>query len=182
MSSIFILGIILSADSFSAALAMGFRPFKRSDAIKFALASGLAEALVTALGFYAGSTFIQKIAAYDHWVAFGLLGAVSLNMAYEGIQGLRNKEVAIEELEFHSFGKIIIVSLATSLDALGVGIGLGVAGKTISPYLISIAFWAFTGTIAGLYLARKLSTKFGPIITLVGSVILGFMAVEMLKI
>jgi manganese efflux pump family protein len=179
---VILLGLILSADSFSAAVAMGFRPFKRSDALKFAFASGFAEALVTAVGYFAGSAFISSIAAYDHWVAFGLLGIVSLNMAYEGIQGLRNKGEEEENLEFHSFGKVLMVSFATSLDALGVGIGLGVAHEAITPYLVSIGFWAFAGTIAGLYLARKLSSKFGPIITIIGSIILGFMAFEMLKI
>jgi putative Mn2+ efflux pump MntP len=177
-----VLGLILSADSFSAAVAMGSRPFKRSDALKFAACSGGAETLATLAGYWAGANIISLISEYDHWIAFGLLGGVAIHMAYEGISELLSKEVKVEELNFHSFTKVLIVSFATSLDAFGVGVGLGLAKKEISPYLISIAFWAFSATLIGMYLARKLSSKFGPIFTLIGAIILGLIAIQMLSI
>lgn len=175
-------GLVLSADSFSAAVAMGTRPFERSDALKFALCSGGAEVLATVGGFLAGAHIISMYSSIDHWVAFGLLAAVAIHMAIEGIQGLRNKNVVIEELKFHSFAKVLIVSFATSLDAFGVGVGLGAANKSINPYLISIGFWAFVATLAGLYLSRRLSSKFGPVFTLVGAGVLGVISLQMLKI
>ena len=175
-------GLVLSADSFSAAVAMGHRPFTTKDAVKFAVASGGAEALVALIGSLAGSQIISRFAAYDHWVAFGLLMAVALHMAYEGVSELLSKEVKEAQLEFHSFSKILLVSFATSLDAFGVGIGLGVKDKAITPFIFSIGFWAFITTLLGLHLARRLSQKFGPIMNLVGSVVLGFMAFQMLKI
>ena len=179
---IILIGLILSADSFSAAVAMGIRTFSKKDAIKFALTSGGAESFVALVGAMAGLHLISKIEAFDHWIAFALLMGVALHMAYEGFCDLISKEVKIEKLDFHSFYKVLIVSFATSLDAFGVGIGLGIANKPIIPYLFSIGIWAFLSTIAGLYLARKLSKKFGPIVSLVGSIILGFMAFQMLKI
>lgn len=179
---IIIVGLILSADSFSAALAMGHRPFKRSDAFKFALSSGSAEAIVAFIGAIAGAKIISQFSAIDHWIAFFLLGGVSLHMAYEGFRDLLRPEVTDVSLEFHSFTKILIVSLATSLDAFGVGIGLGISNKPILPFIISIGFWAFTTTLLGLYLARKLSSKFGPIMNLVGAIVLGILAFQMLKI
>ncbi|MBC7714937.1 MAG: manganese efflux pump [Rhizobacter sp.] len=178
-------GLILSADSFSAAVAMGLRPFTRKDALKFAASSGGAEAGVALIGVLAGSYIISRFAAIDHWIAFTLLMAVALHMAYEGIIHLLNKdkeEIKEEIKEFHSFGKVLIVSLATSLDAFGVGIGLGIAHKPIVPFILSIGFWAFATTLAGMYLARKLSAKFGPIMNLVGATVLAIMAFEMLKI
>lgn len=175
-------GLVLSADSFSAAVAMGLRPFSRKDAFKFALSSGGAEALVTLAGAMAGLHLISKIKSFDHWIAFGLLMAVALHMAYEGFHDLISKKVKVEKLDFHSFTKVLIVSFATSLDAFGVGIGFGIAHKPILPYFISIGVFAFISTIAGLYLARKLSKKFGPLVSLVGSIILGIMAFQMLKI
>ena len=77
---------------------------------------------------------------------------------------------------------MLIVSFATSLDAFGVGIGFGIAHKPIVPYVISIGIFAFVATIAGLYLAKKLSKKFGPFVSLIGSIVLGIMAFKMLKI
>ena len=181
---IFIVGLILSADSFSAAVAMGLRPFSKKDAIKFAVASGAAEAICTLIGAMAGSHIISKFAAIDHWVAFGLLGAVAIHMAYEGVTDLISKELEVraETLNFHSFTKVLIVSFATSLDAFGVGIGLGISDKPIFAYIFSIGIWAFVSTIFGLHLAKRLSQKFGPIINLLGAIVLGAMAFQMLKI
>lgn len=177
---IFFLGLILSADSFSAAVAMGARPFKRSDALKFATCSGGAETLATLAGYWAGANMISLMSHYDRWIAFVLLGGVAIHMAYEGITELRAKEVKAEHMNFHSFTKVLIVSFATSLDAFGVGVGLGLAQKDIGPYLISIAVWAFGATLVGLYLARKLSRKFGPIFTLIGAGVLGVIAIQMI--
>ncbi|MNK97687.1 putative manganese efflux pump MntP [compost metagenome] len=179
---VFILGLVLSADSFSAAVAMGARPFKRSDALKFAFSSGGAELLATLAGFWAGAHVISMIASVDHWIAFGLLALVALHMAIEGIEGLRNKHVKEEQVDFHSFTKVLVVSFATSLDAFGVGVSLGVANKPITPFLISIGLWAFVATLVGLYLARRLSDKFGPIFTLIGAAVLGYMSIQMLSI
>lgn len=179
---IIIVGLILSADSFSAAVAMGLRRFSKKDAFKFAFSSGGAEGLVTLVGSMAGLHLISKIESFDHIIAFILLMGVALHMAYEGFCDLISREVKSEKLDFHSFTKVLIVSFATSLDAFGVGIGLGVAQKPITPYVISIGIWAFISTIAGLYLAKRLSKKSGPIVTLIGSIILGIMAIQMLKI
>lgn len=179
---VIVVGAILSVDSFSAAVAMGHRPFSKNDAYKFALSSGGAEALVTLVGALAGSQIISRFQAIDHWVAFILLAAVAAHMAYEGISDLLSKEIKEEKLDFHSFTKVLIVSFATSLDAFGVGIGLGIAHKPIIPYFISIGIWAFVSTMVGLHLARKLSSKFGPIMNLFGAVVLGILAFQMLKI
>lgn len=177
-----IIGLILSADSFSAAVAMGHRPFSNKDAFRFALSSGSAEAIVALVGALAGSQIINRFEAVDHWVAFGLLASVAAHMAYEGIRDLVSKEVKEEKLDFHSFTKVIIVSFATSLDAFGVGVGLGISDKALTPFIVSIGFWAFVSTMAGLHLAKRLSNKFGPIMSVVGSVVLWIIAFQMLKI
>ena len=179
---VLIIGLILSSDSFSAAIAMGVRPFAKKDAIKFAISSGGAEAIAAVVGAMIGSRMIDKLRAIDHWIAFILLFGVAIHMAYEGFRDLINKKSTEEKIEFHSFAKILIVSFATSLDALGVGIGLGISEKPIFLYIVSIGFWAFLSTIAGLYLAKNLSKKSGSVFALIGSIILCIMAFQMLKI
>ena len=177
---IIIVGLVLSADSFSAAVAMGHRPFTKKDAYRFAIASGGAEGLMTLLGVLAGS-LISKFAGIDHWIGFILLSGVALHMGYEGIVDLISKTIKEEKLDFHSFKKVLLVSFATSLDAMSVGIGLGISKKPILPYVISISFWAFATTIIGLQLAKKLARSFGPIMNIVGSIVLGVMAFQILK-
>ena len=181
---ILIVGLVLSIDSFSAAVAMGHRPFTRKDALRFAFSSGGAEGLATLIGALAGAHLISKLEAWDHWIAFTLLFAVALHMAWEGIEHWRSdhEEEAPEKKEFHSFARILVVSFATSMDAFGVGIGLGIAHKPIGAYVTSIGIWAFASTIAGLLLARKLSDRFGPIMHFVGAVVLAIQAFQMLKI
>jgi putative Mn2+ efflux pump MntP len=176
------LGLILSADSFSAAMAMGSRKFTTNDLLKFAFASAGAEALSTLVGFFAGSRVMSLISAYDHWIAFGLLMAVALHMVYEAIEGFRGNIDEGDSDTFHSFTKILIVSFATSMDAFGVGIGLGIAHKPIWAYIGSIGFWAFAATVVGLYLGHTFSKKLGPIFTLIAAAVLGYLAVQMLKI
>jgi putative Mn2+ efflux pump MntP len=105
-------------------------------------------------------------------------------MGKEGWNGLRKGPAPLGEgaPRFHGFAKVLLVSFVTSLDALGVGIGLGVADKPIAPILVSIGLCAFASTMAGLMLARKLSSKFGPVMSLVGALILAVMSLQMLKI
>ncbi len=179
---VIMIGLILSADSFSAAAIMGMRPFSRKNALIFAISSGGTEALLTLFGAMAGFGLASKIQAFDHFVAFGLLIAVALKMAYDGFCDFASKEEGVEKLDSHSLGKVLLVSFATSIDAFGVGIGLGIAKKPIASYVFSIGIWAFISTIAGLYLAKKLSKKSGPVVTLVGAIILGIIAFRMLEI
>lgn len=161
---------------------MGSCPFQKLDAIMFAFSSGGAEALATLFGFWAGANIISYISSIDHWVAFGLLAAVAIHMAYESIAALRGRIQEEDAVDFHSFTKVLLISFATSLDAFGVGVGLGIANKSITPFVISIGVWAFVTTIIGLYLGRTLSGRFGPLFTLFGAAVLGYLSIQMLNI
>lgn len=176
-----LVGLILCADSFSAALAMGARPHKLSDTMKFAFSSGGAEALVSFLGAIAGAKVIAEFDSFDHWISFFLLVAVALHMGYEGLLELRDKtEPSLKPKQFHSFLKILIVSFATSLDAFAVGVSLGVSGKSMTPYIVSIGLWAFFSTIVGMSLAKVASKSLGPIFSLIGSLVLFALAFNFL--
>lgn len=178
---ILIVGLVLCADSFSAALAMGSRPHKLSDTLKFALSSGGAEALVSFFGAIAGARIIAEFDSVDHWVSFFLLCAVALHMAYEGYLDLVSKNDQTDTpKKFHSFWKILIVSFATSLDAFAVGVSLGVTDKALTPYIASIGLWAFFSTIIGMSIAKVASKKIGPLFSLIGSVVLLTLAFKFL--
>lgn len=185
------IGLVLSADSFSAAVAMGTKPHSRIDGVKFAFASGGAEALVAFLGAIAGTHVVAKFDSIDHWISFVLLVAVALHMGYEGFQEYRNlkqkaalkgeNEAVKEELKsFHSLLRILIVSFATSLDAFAVGVSLGAANKSLGLYIVSIGAWAFISTLIGLKIAKTISAKAGPVFSLVGSMVLVALAFKFL--
>lgn len=175
-------GLILSADSFSAALAMGFKPFTQKQALNFCFLSGLAESLTTLVGIYAGTFIVSHYGFIDHWIAFGLLFAVAAHMLFEGIKGLFFGQNLDQAKPHHSSYKILTVSLVTSLDALGVGIGLGVSQKPLLPFVLAVGASASLATLGGLYLARKLSHSFGASVSLLGSLVLFYMSFQLLKI
>ncbi len=181
---ILLVGLVLSADSFSAALAMGFKPHTKKDVLKFAVSSGSAEAIVAFLGAVLGSTIIAQFDSIDHWISFFLITAVALHMIWEGIEEIRGNKDEEEgeksEKQFHSFTKVLIVSFATSLDAFAVGVSLGTTGKPLLPFIGSIGIWAFISTVVGMALARKVSEKFGAYFAFLGAGVLIFLAFDLL--
>jgi putative Mn2+ efflux pump MntP len=175
--------VVLSIDSFTAALALGFRHFSARRAFLFAFSSGFSEGAAAAIGFLVGSLTQQLIAQYDHWVAFILLSAVGVHMCHAAVKEMRSDiDPGSDEPRKHSILKIIFVSSVTSIDALGVGISLGLVDKPISLYAPLIGAGAFLATYLGLYLARKISGRLGGKIEFVGGVVLILLGIKMLSI
>ncbi len=175
---ILILGCVLSADSFSAAVAMGTRPHTLQDTLKFAALSGGAEAAVTFIGNLLGAEIFSRFSIISSWVSFLILLFIAIHMAKEAISDLRNGKCEEKKQEFHNLFTVVLVSIATSLDAFGVGVTLGVSNKPIIPYLISIGLWAFFATVIGMAIAKKVSNRFGPIFTIFGSLIILVIAIN----
>ncbi len=171
-----IVGFVLSLDSFSAALALGFRPHSLVDLLKFALISGGSEALVAFIGVHIGEQIISTYDLIDHWISFTLFTLVALHMIYEATALLKVKDANNRAQQFHPISKILIVSFATSLDAFAVGLGLGVAHKPLELFIPSIGLWAFLATILGMSIARKASERLGPFFILFGALILIILA------
>lgn len=174
--------VALSVDSFSAALALGFRHFSRRRALFFALSSGLSEGLATAMGFLLGRVARDLIVDYDHWIAFFLLVAVGAHMLLEAYRDTRDGSAGEEEIRVHGPWKILFVSAITSIDSLGVGVSLGLVNKPIALYSLVIGAGAFIATYLGLYLARRVSTRMGGVAELAAGVVLILLGVKMLTI
>ena len=176
---VLLVGLVLCADSFSAALAMGARTHKFSDSLKFAFTSGGAEALVSFCGAIAGAKIISEFDSIDHWVSFLLLVTVALHMSYENFNDFKKNQTN-KSRKFHGLTKIIIVSFATSLDAFAVGMSLGVSEKNLAPYIASIGLWTFFSTIIGMSMAKIASQKIGSLFSLLGSIVLLTLAFKFL--
>ncbi len=192
-----LLGIALSIDSFSLAFAMGHRPYKTYDAIKFSLTSGISEMSIFLGGMFLGSQLFSKfpiIKEFDHWIAFTIVQMIAIHMLVEGFQNWKSNnnrsnsqdgESAISNNNFHHFLKIIIASVASSFDAFGVGIGMGKIAKSqeaIFIYCFFILFFASFSTLLGLYLAKKATHYLGPLMHFIGFFVLTIIAINLLKI
>ncbi|WP_099238822.1 manganese efflux pump [Synechococcus sp. BDU 130192] len=183
-SDIIIFALVLSIDSFSAALALGIRHFSGKRALFFALSSGLSEGVAIALGFILGRFAQTIIMAYDHWVAFALLVLVGGHMCYNAYQEMRTKpgDDDGESVKIHSLWKILFISSITSIDSLGVGVSLGLIGKPLVPYSLSIGLAAFCATYGGLFCAKLISGHLGEKVEFFGGGVLIALGLKMLSI
>ncbi len=155
LTSIFIpLG--LAIDSFTIAIAAGISTEKNKlyNALKLASFFGIFQAVMPILGWFAGislRTFITKV---DHWVAFIILGLIGLKMIYGSIK----KHGRQEKITLNN-NTLLILSLATSIDALIVGLGVAFLGISIFLLIITAGIVTFTLSLLGFFIGKKL-TKF----------------------
>lgn len=174
-----VFALVLSIDSFSAAFAMGFRHFSARRAFSFAFSSAVAEGGATALGFLLGQFAKDLIVNYDHWVAFSLLAAVGLHMIWEALHGEDAADES-DDARTHGLARILFISTVTSIDSLGVGVGLGLAKQSVLHYSLVIAAGAFAATYLGLALARRMPQSFGSRLEILGGGVLIALGFRML--
>jgi len=121
LGSVLLIAIGLSADCFAVALSAGAsaKILSRLQVFRTALAFGAFQALMPLLGWLAGNTFVDLIADYDHWAAFGLLALIGSRMIWES---LRHQTTEPLRREFSRGVTLIALAIATSIDALAVGL------------------------------------------------------------
>ena len=176
---LFLLAVGLSMDAFAVSICKGLSMSKaglKEGVICGAWFGGF-QALMPLIGFFLGTLFADAIVAFDHWVAFGLLAIIGINML---------KEVFSKEEEENpgcdlSFKTMLIMAIATSIDALAVGISLAMAGDVniwIAIVLIGITTFVLSacgvkiGNVFGSRFEKKAQFAGGTILILLGLKIL----------
>ncbi len=129
---------------------------------------GLFQFLMPVIGGYAGRAVMPMIQALDHWVAFGLLAVIGGRMIHHGWRGPEAAPV----LDPSRGWPLVMLSVATSIDALAVGLGLGVMGTDIWRVAAMIGAVTFLLCIAGFWLGARLGALFGSRMTVVGGLVL----------
>lgn len=173
--AIVILSLSMSADAFAAAIGRGavHRP-TLPQALRSGLVFGSIEAVTPLIGFALGVVAAGFVEAVDHWIAFGLLGAVGGKMIWEALKPEDEAEEAAEAKKAVSRGLIALVATAigTSIDAGAVGVGLALLGENIWLIAASIGFTTFALATLGLLIGKAAGTRLGKIVELVGGVAL----------
>ncbi|AYG94440.1 manganese efflux pump [Brevundimonas naejangsanensis] len=175
--AIAILSVSMSADAFAAAIGRGaqHRP-TLPQALRSGLVFGVIEAITPLIGFALGVAAAAFVQAIDHWIAFGLLGAVGGKMIWEALK--RDEEAEGEDApsggKAASRGLVALVATAvgTSIDAGAVGVGLALLDANI--WLIAACIGATTFALAtlGLLIGKAVGSRLGKIVELVGGVAL----------
>ena len=167
----FLLALAMSTDAFAAAVGKGaalHRPHLR-EALRTGLIFGVIEGLTPVVGWLLGQVAAPYVSAFDHWIAFVLLGGLGLRMIREGWSG---DEEEAEKPGRHSFWLLAITGVATSIDAMVVGVGLAIMDADIAITATAIGFSTFVMVTLGVMLGRVLGRIAGKRAEIIGGIIL----------
>lgn len=157
-------------DAFAVSVVTGaaYRELRIRHTLRMAGFFGGFQAFMPAVGYLAGMTVRQSILNYDHWVAFGILAAVGAKMIYES---LKIKE---ERKTMHpaNLPLLLALAVATSIDALAVGITLSLITSRIAAAVIIIGVVTFGLSCAGVHIGKKFGHFFESGIEAIGGLVL----------
>lgn len=157
--SIVIIAVGLSMDSFAVSIVNGLMmpKLKFFSAVYIALFLAFFQAAMPVLGYWGGSLVESEIKSIDHWLAFLLLGFIGGKMIYEGIKS--SDDLKINDDFKLSFPKLISQSVATSIDALAVGISFAFLEIEIFSAAFVIGVVTFLFSMIGLRMGKSIGVK-----------------------
>ena len=167
------IAVALAMDAFAVALATGIclRQAKAAQTLRMAGAFGLFQALMPIAGWLLGLSVREHIEAYDHWIAFVLLGAIGGKMLWEARGGPEEKEEAAPK-DLFGLKVMFVLAVATSIDALAVGLSLAMLGNGI--WYASVVIGVVTGclSLVAIRLGHRLGRTFGTRMEVAGGILL----------
>ena len=181
LAELFLLAVGLSMDAFAVSICKGLSMKKatvKAGAICGAWFGGF-QALMPLLGFFLGSIFAEAIESFDHWVAFGLLGIIGFNMLKEAFSKCEECQDADADL---SAKAMFIMAVATSIDALAVGISLAMAGDvSIVLAVVLIGVTTFCLSALGVKVGNVFGSRYEKKAQIAGGVILILLGLKILS-
>lgn len=169
--TILLIALGLSADCFAIAVggSISIKSFSTGQMLRTSLAFGLSQALMPVFGWLAGRTVVDLIAAYDHWVAFTLLGAVGGRMIWESF---RTSHSYSDNMDITRGLTLFALSVATSIDALAVGLSFAFVEVNIVLASLIIGLVAFVATTIGFLIGRRSGRLVGRRAETIGGMVL----------
>lgn len=179
LALIFITGLGLSMDAFSVSVSNGLcmSRIQFAKAFMIAFAFGLAQAIMPAIGYFAGTLFSGYIEKIDHWVAFVLLAVIGIKMICEAVEEIKNPT---NECKTISFKLIFVQAIATSIDALAVGVSFAALKTNIWLASSIIGLTTFVLCLPAVYIGKKVGGLFKEKAEILGGVILVGIGIKIL--
>lgn len=189
---LFLIGVGLAADAFAVAMCRGLeaKRFTWKNGLLTGLFFGFFQAAMPVIGYYLATLFADEISAFDHWIAFALLAFLGAKMIYEGAKEEHSKrrekkqnagstsdtaaaadEKKPEHVPFR-MKELVVMSFATSIDALIVGVTFAFLDTNIWTSVSLIGAVTFALSLFGVFLGSKIGKKLGGKAEIVGGVIL----------
>lgn len=175
---ILLIGIGLSMDAFSVSVCKGLttKKFSWKMALICGLWFGFFQALMPLIGYFLGVQFEQYITAVDHWIAFGLLFLIGANMIREALsKRTENEKLRGENGELrteNSHLDMLVLAIATSIDALAVGVSFACIQVKIWSSVLIIGTTTFLFSVLGVKIGNVFGSKFEKSAGVIGGIIL----------
>ncbi len=178
IAELLLIGIGLSMDALAVAICKGLSMQKQrlKGAVIVGLYFGIFQALMPLIGYLVGSQFAAQITAFDHWIAFILLGFIGGKMIKDSF----GKDEGDDDNQSISFKTMLPMAIATSIDALAVGISFAFLSVDIVPAVSLIGLTTFAISVAGVLLGKLLGKKFKARAELLGGIVLVLIGVKIL--
>lgn len=178
LAELFLIGVGLSMDAFAVAVCKGLAmpKLRWRQAGLIALSFGLFQALMPLFGWALGRRFEVYITSVDHWIAFALLGLIGGKMIWDSFH--EEEEEAMEDKL--SLRELLMLSVATSIDAMAVGITFAFLRVQILPAAVLIGCTTCLLSLAGVCAGRRFGGRYKKKATLAGGVILCLIGLKIL--
>ena len=175
---ILLIGIGLSMDALSVSICKGLtiKQFSWKIALTCGFWFGFFQALMPVIGYFLGEQFEQYITAVDHWIAFGLLFLIGANMIREALSR-KEDEPSDSSLGFKT---MLLLAIATSIDALAVGISFACIQVKIWSSVLIIGVTTLMFSIAGVKIGNAFGSKFEKSAGIIGGIILILIGLKIL--
>lgn len=172
-----LLGIGLAMDAFAVSICKGLSMKKMNwkNAIIIALYFGIFQALMPVIGYFLGTTFEGLVTKFDHWLAFALLLAIGGSMIKEAFS--KEEENKNDKVDFKTMS---VLALATSIDALAVGITFAFFEVNVLLAVTIIGLITFIISIIGVKIGNRFGDKYQSKAELMGGIILILLGIKIL--
>jgi putative Mn2+ efflux pump MntP len=182
MISIFLIGLSLSLDAFAVSISSGIsdRGLKSFHILRASLFFGAFQFIMPVIGWLLGNAFVSYIEAFDHWIASVLLAFIGGKMLV-GAMPRKNREGAAKKcVDLQSLGNLFILAVATSIDALAVGLSFSMVNRNVYIPALIIGCITFGVCFLGFQFGKKVGLVFEAGSQIVGGVILIGIGVKIL--
>ena len=174
-----LIAVGLSMDAFSVSICKGLttKRFSWRMALVCGLWFGGFQALMPTIGYFLGAQFQEMIEAYDHWIAFGLLFIIGANMIREAVWGKKEEGENSGALDFKT---MFLLAIATSIDALAVGVSFACIQVNLWSSLVVIGLTTFLFSFLGVKIGNVFGAKYEKSAGIIGGIIMILIGLKIL--
>lgn len=178
---LFLIGIGLSMDAFAVSICKGLmmERVNKKQAVVIGLYFGGFQALMPLIGWFLGIRFQKYITSVDHWIAFGLLAFLGGKMIFEAVRDKDEVEIGEKDLPL-DHKQMLLLAVATSIDALAVGITFAFLDTPIAVAVVIIGCTTFALSVFGVFVGNFFGTRYRKKAEIAGGTILMLIGLKIL--